>query len=474
MQDISRRSILALTAVAMSAAGARAQTTASDLTTQVQAKLQAMLAESRAPGCGVSVVHEGAVVMTQGLGLASVPFAAPATERTLFHMGSLSKQITASLVFELADSGAIDLNDPVGAHAKGLPQAFARVPIRTLLGHTSGVPDYEGLEGFEADRSIEREDFLTAASALPINFQPDEAWAYSNTGYVLLGYLLSDVTGRSYRELVAERLLTPIGLAETRVDDARAIIPGRAEPYVQEGDEVLHAVGMDRGYSGWPDGGVLMSARDAAAWERALQHGPTPGRSVLERLTTPMRLSTGRSTAYGAGWFTDQIGGRPVQTHSGSVPGFTCISWRAPATRTAVTVLVNSESGRVARFMREACLMLAETVAPGSTPLSLAPIADDAPEVTAEALAMITRGDRPLDAARFAPEIATLIGGAAAPYVVPPNAGSDISGITWTLVETAGEPGGSVRRYRLERNGRVRHFSFAYAPDGRVYRVRTV
>lgn len=474
MQEFNRRSVMALGAAAMSATGVRAQDSRPALPPGIDARLLEMLTESRAPAAGISVVHEGAVVMAQGLGLASVPFRVPATDRTLFHLGSLAKQMTAALVFELADSGAIGLDDPVGRHARDLPEAFAGVPIRTLLDHTSGIPDYEGRDGFDSDRHIERAAFLTATSALPIDFRPGEAWAYSNTGYVLLGYLLADVTGRSYRELVTERLLARVGLAEARVDDAGAIIPDRAEPYVQEGEEVRHAVGMDGDYSGWPDGGVLMSARDAAKWEQALQNGRVPSRATVERMTTPTLLSTGRSSAYGAGWFTDQVAGRHIQYHSGGVPGFTCFAWRAPATRTAVTVMVNSESGLVGRFMRETCLILAEAVAPGSTPLSLAPITDDAPELTAEAMAMVTRGDRSLDKARFAPEIALLMDGPSAGYVVPANFGSNTTGLDWHLVEQIDEPGGTVRRYRRQRNGRVRHFSFAYASDGRIYRVRDV
>lgn len=474
MQEISRRSVMVLGAAAVSATGVRAQEAAPTLSPSIEARLREMLAESRAPAAGVSLVHEGAVVMAQGLGMASVPFHVPATDQTLFHLGSLAKHMTASLVIELADSGAIGLDDPVGGHARGLPEAFSSVPIRALLSHTGGIPDYEGLDGFDADRHIEREAFLTATAALPIDFRPGEAWAYSNTGYVLLGYLLADVMGRSYRELVNERLLKRAGLTEARVDDAGAIIPGRAEPYVQEGDEVRHAVGMDGDYSGWPDGGVLMSARDMAKWEQALQNGPVPSPATTQRMTTPTILSTGRSSAYGLGWFTDQVAGRPVQYHSGGVPGFTCMAWRAPTARTAVTVMVNSESGLVGRFMREACLILAEAVAPGSTPLSLMPTQDDAPDLTAEALRMISRNEGPLDKTRFAPEIAMLMDGPSAHYVVPEDFGANATGVDWSLVEQTDEPGGTVRRYRRTRNGRVRHFSFAYTPDGRIYRVRSV
>ncbi|WP_324819643.1 serine hydrolase domain-containing protein [Brevundimonas sp.] len=425
------------------------------------------------PGAGISVVHGGEILAARGLGVASLPFQVPAQSTTLFHLGSVSKQLTAALVLELVEAGAISLDDPVGRHARDLPASFATVPIRNLLSHTGGVPDYEGLPGFEADRPIGRQAFLSAAAALPMDFAPGEAWAYSNTGYVLLGYLLADVTGRTYKALAAERLFRPADLPSARVDDAGAVIPGRAEPYLMSDGSVRHAVRMDSDYSGWPDGGILMSAQDTARWELALQTGPTPSRSTVATLTSPMIIQTGRSVAYGAGWFTDVVAGKAVQYHSGSVPGFLTFAYRSPDTGTAVTVMVNLESGPAGRFMREACLTLAEAVAPGSTPLALSPIPDDAPDLTARTFALFGRGDTPLSEDDYAPEISRLVGGRA-PSAMPPNFGADLAGLSWTLVERHDEPNGQVRRYRLSRGGVSRHYSVAYAPDGRIYRVRSL
>lgn len=473
MGEWHRRGVLALGGAVFASSGVRAQTAAPASLGAAIERVQQMMTSANVPGAGLAVVHEGRVLEARGLGVASLPFEVPAAATTLFHLGSVSKQLTAALVLELVEAGAISLDDPVGRHARNLPASFAALPIRNLLSHTSGVPDYEGLPGFESDRHIGREAFLSGAAAMPMDFSPGEAWAYSNTGYVLLGYLLADVTGRSYKALATERLFRPAGLPSARVDDASAIIPGRAEPYVLDEDSVRHAVRMDADYSGWPDGGILMSSRDVAQWELALQSGPTPSRSTVKALTDPAIIGTGRSVAYGAGWFTDVVGGKAVQYHSGSVPGFLTFAWRAPTTRTAVTVMVNLESGPAARFMREACLTLAEAVAPGSTPLALSVIADDAPELTARTFALFGRGDAPLSADHYAPEISRLIGGRAL-SAMPPNFGADPTGFTWALVERHDEPNGQVRRYRLSRNGASRHYSVAYANDGRIYRVRSL
>ncbi len=470
----NRRSVMALGAGVLAVPSFATASRSAELPPAALDRVREMMRDRRIPAAGIAVVHNGVTMMAAGLGSASLPFEVPATEKTLFHFGSVGKQMTAALVFELAEAGAIDLNGPVGRYARGLPDTFATIPVSALLSHTGGVPDYEGLPGFETDRSITREAFLAGVSAVPVDFHPGRAWAYSNTGYVMLGYLLADVTGKSYRDLVTERLLRRADLPDARVDDASAVIAGRAEPYVLEDKTTLHAVGMSSDYSKSADGGVLMSARDAAKWEQALQLGPVPSSATVARLMRPALMSSGRSTAYGAGWFTDEVNGRAVQYHSGSVPGFLTFAYRAPFTRTAVTVMVNIESGPAGRFIEEACLMLAEFVAPRSTPLSLVPIKDDAPAVTAQALALLARGDRAPDPGLFTPEISALMNGRAGGVVLPFNLGADTTGVEWRLVGRHVEPGGQVRRYRLTRKGRARHVSFAYAPDGRIYRFRNL
>src|SRR5208337_2231737 len=150
-----------------------------------------------------------------------------------------------------------------------------------------GIPNYDKLPGMEGDRKVSRADFMKAIDTLPLDFAPGDAWAYSNTGFVILGRMVEDVAGRSYREAITTDLLVPAGFKEGRVDDAEAIIAGRAEPYSAKGDEIRHALQMNGDLSGWPDGGMIVSARDAAAWEIGLQKGvpiPTP---TLKRMTTP-------------------------------------------------------------------------------------------------------------------------------------------------------------------------------------------
>ncbi|HLY57610.1 MAG TPA: serine hydrolase domain-containing protein [Stellaceae bacterium] len=430
------------------------------------------MARLRVPGLAVAAVRRGEPVVIDALGFASLPFRVPADERTLFHMGSVGKHFTAALVVRLAASGRIALDDPIGKHLKDVPAAFAACPIRSLLSHTSGIPTYDDLPGMEGDRKVLRADFMKAIGALPLDFVPGDCWAYSNTGFVLLGRMVEDITGRTYRQAVTEELLRPVGLVEGRVDDAEAIIAGRAEPYVEENGEVRHGQQMEGDFSGWPDGGIILSARDAASWEIGLQKGaPVP----IAQMIAPVMCSTGRSSGYGFAWFLDRMGGSAIHYHSGSVSGFIAFWLRLPAHGIGVAAMVNFDTDGARTVRRKAVFELAERLAPGSTCWSLTAIRDDDRSLTERTRKLISEGAKPGDASVFAPEIARLRNPKAFDQATGLEDTLNVESGRFALVERYDEPGGAhIRRYRATLPDGPIHYDVGYDATGRIFRIRSV
>jgi CubicO group peptidase (beta-lactamase class C family) len=480
MSGLSRRSMAGLVALGLAGASAPAWAKGSalpPLAPPLRARTADLIRRNRMPAAAVGAVLHGRPVLADALGLASLPFNAPATARTLFHWGSASKHLTAALVVRLALEGRVDLGDPVGRHVAGLPEALSGLPIHNLLSHTSGAPDYALLGGqpdLAPDRHIDRATFLAKIAALKPDFAPGQVWSYSNTGYVLLGYLIADVYGRPYRDVVTDLLLKPAGLDEGRMDDAPAVIMERAEPYDLDNGVFRHAVTMDAEFSAWPDGGVLMSARDAARWEAGLQSGRQVSAEALRRMTTADRLATGRGAAYGFGWFLDRVHGREVHYHGGSVPGFLTFYIRVPALGLGVVAMTNVGSDGGGRGVQEIAQMVAEHLAPGCTWRSLQPIADDHPDLTAAARAILTRGKTPLDPDRYGPEIASVIGRPAGRRAGPPNLASLGAMTGFSLIEAYRDPDGEIRRYRAAFADQSVDVVFGYAADGRIFRARAL
>ncbi|GAO38787.1 hypothetical protein SCH01S_19_00910 [Sphingomonas changbaiensis NBRC 104936] len=422
--------------------------------------LTARMAEDKVVGAALSVVRGGAIVAFWAHGLASIPFDVPVRQDTLFQIGSVAKHVTALAVLQLMEAGRVALDDPIGRHVKDLPQHWRRISIRNLLHQTSGLPDYVDFLS-DWDRRQPRNVVTFALGMMPLLFAPGEAWHYSNTNYLVLGWLIEDVSGQSYADYVRLRLFAPARLPEARADAAQHPVANRAEPYDATEGEVRHAVRMADDVSAAADGGLLFSARDWAPWSRALAAPGLVSQGSLDAMFTPAILSTGREVPYGYGWFLGKTRGAPYHWHSGSVPGFVTQVTRLPARDLLAVLTINSTTGD--GTLADVPMMAMEAIAPGSTYLSL----PDGPEATeprrSRLVAMLTGGGR--DADWIAPELAREFR-AVAPHD-PPAIYSPIAGIR--LVESYPAVGGTMERYRVSAGNRDRYVLAGWTSDGQLF-----
>ena len=433
----------------------------------VPATLAARLAELANPemvaGVAVTVARDGEAIGFWSAGYASLPFRVPVTQRTLFHIGSVGKHITALAVMQLVDAGAVALGTALGRYVTGLPEAWAAVPVRSLLTHTSGLPDY-GKVIREWDRPQGRDMILNAIGAMPPLFAPGEAWAYSNTNYLVLGWLIEVVSGKSYSDYLRERLFGPAGLPTAREDNGEDVVPLRAEPYDYRDRRFVHSVQIERSVSAAADGGVLFSADDLAPWTAALSGNRLASPALMAEAATPARLSTGRQVPYGFGWFVERTRGGDLWRHAGRGPGFGALLIHLAAPRLWVAVMANTTPPPPLLLM---ALTTAEAYAPGSTFLSL-PSAGDAGDIrTARVRALFERGATPPSAEWFAPELQVLL--RAAPGVLPPALPAGMRLDQLDPVEDYPVEGGRMVRYRASLGGHSAHYLFGWTADDRIF-----
>lgn len=423
--------------------------------------LAARMAEDKvAGGAALTVVRGREIVAFWAHGLASIPFSAPVRENTLFQIGSVGKHVTALAVLQLAEVGRIVLDDPIGRHVKDLPQHWRPLSIRHLLHQTSGIPDYVDFLT-DWDRRQPRSVVDYALGMMPLLFAPGEAWHYSNTNYLVLGWLIEDVSGQTYADYVRTRVFAPAGLPEARADAAQHPIPNRAEPYDALNGDTRHAVRMADDVSGAADGGLLFSAQDWAPWSRVLARQGLVSQASLDAMFTPAILTTGREVPYGFGWFLGQTRGAPYHWHSGSVPGFVTEVARLPARDLLAVLTINSTTrdGTLA----DVPMMAMEAVAPGSTYLSLPGGSEPAEPRRSRLVAMLTGQGR--DADWIAPELAREFR-AVAPHD-PPAIYSPVESIR--LVESYPAIGGVMERYRVVAGDRDRYLLAGWTPSDQLF-----
>jgi CubicO group peptidase (beta-lactamase class C family) len=429
------------------------------------ARLRELAGMDRVAGAALTVARDGEAIGFWSAGYASLPFRVPVTERTLFHIGSVGKHITALAVMQLVDAGSVALDAPVGSYVQGLPDSWAAIPVRRLLTHTSGLPDY-GRVIRDWDRPQGRDLILSAIGAVPPSFAQGTAWAYSNTNYVVLGWLIEAISGQTYADYLRDRLLAPAALPAARVDSAPDVIPDRAEPYDYSDGRFVHAVQLERLVSAAADGGVLFSGRDIAPWSAALTSERLVSRALMTQATTGALLTTGRQVPYGFGWFVEHTAGHHMQRHAGRVPGFAAFLMHLAGPRLWVAAMTNTTPSPPLLLM---ALTAAEAFAPGSTFLELPPEGDGRDARTLRARAVLERGSAPLNPDWFAPEMQVLlrVGGeafqASLPGRLPPLDRLD-------PIESYPVPGGGrMVRYRAALAGHVAHYLFGWTDDDRIF-----
>lgn len=297
------------------------------------------------PGCAVGVARDGTTVYEGGYGVADLASGRPIDATTTFDIASVSKQFTAAAVLLLEDEGLVGLDDEVGAFLPELPDDQGAVTLEQLLHHTGGLPEYTELLAEE----YEDTDVTTTAQALDAvvraggtEFPPGTEFAYSNTGYFLLGLVVERVSGVSLGEFVDDEVFAPLGMDASVVrDDADLDVPDGAEGY---------SVGPGGGYrpntTNWEqagDGAVWSSVRDLLVWADNLSTFALGGETLREGMLTPGPVPDEEGYGYGGGLV---LGDGEIE-HSGSWAGFSSQLIVAPAPGVAAVVLCNRDDAEV-------------------------------------------------------------------------------------------------------------------------------
>lgn len=307
--------------------------------------IEAQLKKEKIPGLALAVVREGKLEKAKGYGLADVELNVPATELSVFQWASMTKQFTATAIMLLAQDGKLKIEDPIGRHYAKAPSAWSNVTVRHLLTHTSGIKDYTETPNFLATlrKDFKPEEIMGLVLDLPLEFAPGEKWAYSNTGYYLLGLIIEKSSGQSYGEFLEARIFRPLEMDTARVNHQFEIIVNRVTGYASRSNRLWRSEFMSPTQP-FSAGALVGTVLDLAKWDAALYTEkllPTP---VLEQMWTPVRLNRGTTSPYGYGWQTGEIRGHPWVGHAGGIHGFSSFILRLVRDKLTVIVLVNTDA----------------------------------------------------------------------------------------------------------------------------------
>ncbi len=337
--------VAAFVAAAIGGAGAAAEPPA-DLKAKADAIVEAAF-PADGPGGAVIVTRGGRTIYAAGRGLADVEAGRPITPDSVFRLGSITKQFTAAVILQLVQEGRIGLDDPVSRFFPDYPQPGAAATVRQLLNHTSGIQSYTGIPGWMTEENTSRAyttaEMIALSRDLPSPTPPGQAWAYNNSGYVLLGAIIEQVTGRPWHQAVAERIAGPLGLGTIAYGADRESGEDMARGYTDQGGNVRPArrIHMSVPHAA---GGLVGTVGDLARWAHALHHGRVVSPALYAAMTAPAPLPEGRTHPYGFGVRFDEVRGRATIEHGGGIFGYNTDSIYIPSEDLFVAAFTNTDS----------------------------------------------------------------------------------------------------------------------------------
>jgi CubicO group peptidase (beta-lactamase class C family) len=340
-----------------------AQATPGDLEAELRAIAAAAYPDD-GPGAAVIVVRDGEVLLRDGFGMAHLELGVPIEPDMVFRIGSLTKQFTAVGILMLVEEGSLALSDPLTKFLPDYPLGERVVTVEQLIAHTSGIRSYTDLPQFSEmwrqDKTTE--ELIATFSHEPFVFEPGARVQYNNSGYVLLGAIIEQVSGMPWHAFLHQRIFEPLGLSVTGLDQTAAIIPRRVPGYTRAGYTFSPSSlpsrpspGYTRAGDTWANaafltmtlphaaGALVSSVDDLARWDRAIAGGELLSAEGWARALTAFPLADGSSTGYAAGWLVGHVGPHASFEHGGGIHGFAAYGLHVPSERLFVAVLANAD-----------------------------------------------------------------------------------------------------------------------------------
>jgi CubicO group peptidase (beta-lactamase class C family) len=366
--QVSRRGALAFGASALGVAGAlgaaggarAADASAASALDDLSAKA---VSDSLTPSIAVGVMKNGSMIYAKAFGSANLETMTAATPKTIYKIGSNTKQFTATAILLLQEAGALSIDDPLSRFLPDFPRS-SEVTLRQMLTHTSGLGNFTQTNPPEKIAQMSRVDYdpkalLAAMAATDPLFvaPPGTAWSYSNTAYVLLGIVVEKVSGTPWGQFLKTRIFDVQGLSDTAKDDVTEVLPRRASGYTDHpGSPTLFDNCSFESMSIPAGAGALRSTVfDLCAWHGALFGGKVLSPASLKAMTTPGRLKDGgqpftiaaegrpkEAVNYGFGLNVGTFESHPYFDHNGGISGFLSHLRTFHADKVTVALLVNT------------------------------------------------------------------------------------------------------------------------------------
>ncbi len=330
-----------------------------ELANELDSRLTSYTQRSEFSG-SVFFAYDGKIILEKGYGLADRANDVPNTPQTRFQIASLTKQFTAMSILILQEQGKLNVQDLLCSYYPDCPDAWQGITIHQLLTHTSGIRTFTQIPAYADWGTTPKtpDEIIAFFRDEPMVFQPGESWAYSNSGYILLGWLIEDLSGLSYGEFLQNYIFAPLQMNDSGYDPD--IVEGMAVGYYDKTSEPSFQGSPSVGFS---CGGIYSTVEDLYLWDQALYTEQLIPQAALDAVFTPYAAAFDSPVPnYGYGWLIEKQDGHRVYYHQGATDGFKAYIMRFPDDRITIIILSNQMDVTVGIFSREFATLMLNTL----------------------------------------------------------------------------------------------------------------
>lgn len=291
------------------------------------------------PALAVGVISSGELLYAAGFGYLDVSKTKSVSEQSLFRVASISKLFTAQAIMQLVEKQQLELDDTIGRHLPSFKTS--KITIRQLLTHSSGLKDRIRPVPVESKRT--HQEYLDSVSQSVEEHVTEAEFEYSDTGFNILGSIVSSVSGMKFEDYVKKNILTPTDMERSGYFNGKNGVSAEAEPTFKGN---LIAIGEQRPYDATfhPSEGLVSNISDLSKW---LSSTLTHNTSILTKETYKQMLTPQIKTSWGniymgLGWQVYETESTLVARHPGSIRGYKSLILSFPDDKKAIILLTNS------------------------------------------------------------------------------------------------------------------------------------
>lgn len=314
----------------------------------------------------VLVADKGEVIYKGGFGYANMKWDIPNESNTKHRLASVTKQFTAMLILQLAAEGKLDLHKPISTYLPNYPSDKAEViSIHHLLTHSSGIPDYVRFPNYtELEKERYRpNDVVALFKDLDLEFEPGKIHNYCNSGYILLGVIIEEITGKPYGDVLDEKIFKPVGMTNTGYENQRSIVKKMASGYTKSWGTYFNVRYFDMSLV-YAAGAMYSTVEDLFLWDRSLYTNKLLPQSYLDLMFE--KYLTAGGGYYGYGWKLGIMyagnSNKKLETayHSGGTDGVRSYVLRIPDSQSYIVLLSNTETDALRQITNDITAILCD------------------------------------------------------------------------------------------------------------------